>query len=74
MSRHIPDEDIAWAVRLAMEVRRRVKEQQKRIGRSEFGKTEFSFAVDKRRNHPRPEPAGPGHDGHPQHPAAGGPH
>jgi ATP-dependent Lon protease len=42
---HIPDEDIAWAVRLAMEVRRRVKEQQKRIGRSEFGKTEFSFFV-----------------------------
>ena len=42
---HIPDEDIAWAVRLAMEVRRRVKEQQKRIGRSEFGKTEFSFAM-----------------------------
>jgi len=41
----IPDEDIAWAVRLAMEVRRRVKEQQKRIGRSEFGKTEFSFVI-----------------------------
>jgi ATP-dependent Lon protease len=41
----IPDEDIAWAVRLAMEVRRRVKEQQKRIGRSEFGKTEFSFVL-----------------------------
>jgi ATP-dependent Lon protease len=42
---HIPDEDIAWAVRLAMEVRRRVKEQQKRIGRSEFGKTGFSFEM-----------------------------
>jgi ATP-dependent Lon protease len=42
---HIPDEDIAWAVRLAMEVRRRVKEQQKRIGRAEFGMTEFSFVV-----------------------------
>ena len=41
----VPDEDIAWAVRLAMEVRRRVKEQQKRIGRSEFGKTEFSFLL-----------------------------
>src|ERR1035437_569498 len=41
----IPDEDIAWAVRLAMEVRRRVKEQQKRIGRSEFGKTDFSFTM-----------------------------
>ncbi|MEP7228031.1 MAG: BREX system Lon protease-like protein BrxL, partial [Gemmatimonadales bacterium] len=42
---HIPDEDIAWAIGLAMEVRRRVKEQQKRIGRSEFGKTEFSFVI-----------------------------
>ena len=41
----IPDEDIAWAVRLAMEVRRRVKEQQKRIGPSEFGRTAFSFTV-----------------------------
>ena len=42
---HIPDEDIAWAVRLAMEVRRRVKEQQKRVGRAEFAKTEFSFVL-----------------------------
>jgi ATP-dependent Lon protease len=42
---HIPDEDVAWAVRLAMEARRRVKEQQKRIGRSEFEKTDFSFVV-----------------------------
>ncbi len=41
----IPDEDVAWAVRLAMEVRLRVKEQQKRIGREEFGRTDFSFAV-----------------------------
>ncbi|MFH0995752.1 MAG: BREX system Lon protease-like protein BrxL [Pseudomonadota bacterium] len=28
----IPDEDLEWAVRIAMEARRRVKEQQKRIG------------------------------------------
>ena len=28
----VPDEDLEWAVRLALEVRRRVKEQQKRIG------------------------------------------
>ena len=42
---HIPDEDIAWAVRLAMEVRRRVKEQQKRIGRAEFARTDFSFEM-----------------------------
>jgi ATP-dependent Lon protease len=40
---HVADEDIAWAVRLAMEVRLRVKEQQKRIGREEFGRTDFSF-------------------------------
>ena len=30
--RAIPDEDLEWAVRLALEMRRRVKEQQKRIG------------------------------------------
>jgi ATP-dependent Lon protease len=41
----IPDERVEWAVRLAMEVRRRVKEQQKRIGRSEFGKTDFTFVL-----------------------------
>ena len=35
----ISDEDIEWAVRLALEVRRRVKEQQKRIGPAEFRKT-----------------------------------
>ena len=28
----VPDEDLEWAVRLALECRRRVKEQQKRIG------------------------------------------
>jgi uncharacterized protein (TIGR02653 family) len=42
---HIPDEDVAWAVRLAMEVRRRVKEQQKKIGREEFGRSDFSFEM-----------------------------
>ena len=39
----ITDEDVAWAVRLAMECRRRVKEQQKRIGSAEFRNTHFSF-------------------------------
>lgn len=39
----IPDEDIEWAVRLAMECRRRVKEQQKRIGSAEFRNTMFSY-------------------------------
>lgn len=41
----IPDEDIEWAVRLAMECRRRVKEQQKRIGSAEFRNTHFSYAI-----------------------------
>lgn len=39
----IGDDDIEWALRLALEGRRRVKEQQKRIGRSEFGNTQFSY-------------------------------
>lgn len=39
----IADDDIEWAVRLAMECRRRVKEQQKRIGSAEFRNTHFSY-------------------------------
>ncbi len=39
----IPDEDLEWAVRLALESRRRVKEQQKRIGSAEFRNTHFSY-------------------------------
>ncbi len=39
----IADEDLEWAVRLALEVRRRVKEQQKRIGTAEFRNTHFSY-------------------------------
>ena len=39
------DEDVEWAVRLALEVRRRVKEQQKRIGAAEFRNTHFSYAI-----------------------------
>jgi ATP-dependent Lon protease len=39
----IADEDIEWAVYLAMECRRRVKEQQKRIGSAEFRNTHFSY-------------------------------
>ena len=38
-----PDEDLEWAVRLALETRRRVKEQQKRIGSAEFRNTHFSY-------------------------------
>jgi ATP-dependent Lon protease len=41
----IPDEDIEWAVRIAMEARRRVKEQQKRIGAAEFRNTHFSYVI-----------------------------
>ena len=41
----IPDEDIEWAVHLGMECRRRVKEQQKRIGSAEFRNTHFSYTM-----------------------------
>ncbi|HUS76617.1 MAG TPA: protease Lon-related BREX system protein BrxL [Methanothrix sp.] len=41
----IPDEDLEWAVRIAMEARRRVKEQQKRIGAAEFRNTHFSYVI-----------------------------
>jgi len=41
----VPDEDIEWAVRIAMESRRRVKEQQKRIGAAEFRNTHFSYVM-----------------------------
>lgn len=41
----IAEEDLEWAVRLAMEVRRRVKEQQKRIGSAEFRNTHFSYIL-----------------------------
>ena len=43
----IPDEDLEWAVRLALECRRRVKEQQKRIGSAEFRNTQFSYTLGK---------------------------
>lgn len=39
------DEDLEWAVRLALECRRRIKEQQKRIGSAEFRNTQFSFQL-----------------------------
>ncbi|MBI4317928.1 MAG: BREX system Lon protease-like protein BrxL [Chloroflexi bacterium] len=41
----VPDEDLEWAVRIAMEARRRVKEQQKRIGAAEFRNTHFSYVM-----------------------------
>jgi ATP-dependent Lon protease len=39
------DETLEWAVRLALEVRRRVKEQQKRVGSAEFRNTQFSYTL-----------------------------
>jgi ATP-dependent Lon protease len=44
-SEPVPDEDLEWAVRLALECRRRVKEQQKRIGSAEFRNTQFSYSM-----------------------------
>lgn len=41
----VSDEDIDWAVHVAMEARRRVKEQQKRIGAAEFRNTHFSYVM-----------------------------
>jgi ATP-dependent Lon protease len=41
----VPDEDLEWAVGLALECRRRVKEQQKRIGSAEFRNTQFSYRL-----------------------------
>ena len=39
------NEDLEWAIRLALEARRRVKEQQKRIGSVEFRNTHFSYVL-----------------------------
>ena len=41
----VPDEELEWAIRLALQVRRRVKEQQKRIGSAEFRNTQFSYTM-----------------------------
>ena len=41
----IADHDLEWTVRLALECRRRVKEQQKRIGTAEFRNTQFSYTL-----------------------------
>ena len=43
----ITDELLEWAVKVAMEYRRRVKEQQKRIGSAEFRNTHFSYTMGK---------------------------
>ena len=41
----IPDDALAWAAELAVELRRRVKEQQAAIGVAEFGGTDLSYRV-----------------------------
>ncbi|MEI7848054.1 MAG: BREX system Lon protease-like protein BrxL, partial [Chloroflexota bacterium] len=41
----VDDVDLEWAIRLGMECRRRVKEQQKRIGSAEFRNTHFSYTI-----------------------------
>lgn len=41
----ILDSELEWALRLALECRRRVKEQQKRIGAAEFRNTQFSYVM-----------------------------
>lgn len=45
MEDDVLDEDLEWAVRLGLEARRRVKEQQKRIGSAEFRNTHFSYIM-----------------------------
>ncbi|QDM40800.1 protease Lon-related BREX system protein BrxL [Altererythrobacter sp. TH136] len=41
----VSDDELEWAVKLAFECRRRVKEQQKRIGSAEFRTTQFSYQL-----------------------------
>ena len=41
----VSDEVLEWALRIGLECRRRVKEQQKRIGSAEFRNTHFSYSM-----------------------------
>jgi len=41
----VSDEDLEWMARVALESRRRVKEQQKRVFKSEFRNTHFSYTL-----------------------------
>jgi ATP-dependent Lon protease len=41
----VPDEALVWAAELALEMRRRVKEQQAAIGIAEFGDVELSYSI-----------------------------
>lgn len=42
---YVNNEDLEWIIRVALESRRRVKEQQKRVFKSEFRNTHFSFTL-----------------------------
>ncbi len=41
----VPDDDLAWAAELALELRRRVKEQQASIGVAEFGNVDLGYRI-----------------------------
>lgn len=41
----VEDDQLEWVIRIALECRRRVKEQQKRIGSAEFRNTMFSYRL-----------------------------
>lgn len=41
----VPDDELRWAVEIGLECRRRVKEQQKFIGKDEYGDTDFSYEM-----------------------------
>jgi uncharacterized protein (TIGR02653 family) len=42
----VPDEALVWSAHLALELRRRVKEQQAAIGVAEFGNVELSYRLE----------------------------
>jgi ATP-dependent Lon protease len=44
-SQVVSDDELEWAARIALESRRRVKEQQKRIGAAEFRNSHFSYVL-----------------------------
>lgn len=41
----VSDELLEWAIKISLEYRRRVKEQQKRVGSAEFRNTHFSYRI-----------------------------
>lgn len=47
----VPDDALRWAAELALELRRRVKEQQAWIGVAEFGKVDLSYRLGDRAEH-----------------------